>query len=617
LPIIRTDLGPGVRVHRPRRDLVLGGVAAALLGLLVFFTGVLGALERDSVALRFRLRHAAPPREVAVVGIDSKTFQDLHTRWPFPRSVHAAMVDRLAAARVKEIVYDVQFTEPTSPGQDLALYRSIGNAGGAVLATGESDRHGHTQVLGGDRNLARINAVAGAANLGDDNGGVVTRLPYEISGLKTLAVAATERATGRAVHQSDFGDNGAWIDYRGGPGAVPTYSFADVLHGRVPARDLRGKIVVVGATAPVLQDVHATPTSGGGLMAGPEVEANAIWTALHQLPLRSSPVFLDLLMIALLGMTASLARLRWGVATATALAVAAGGAYAVAAQLAFDAGWIIPVTPAIAALAGGIGAMIVVSQAREHIERLRVTHDNELLERLVRERTQELRETQLEVIHRLGQAAESRDETTGKHIQRIGVLCERLGLAAGLTVDDAEKLRHASAMHDVGKIAIPDSVLLKPGPLDDDEWRTMAGHPAIGARLLDDSRSEIVQLGRTVALTHHERWDGSGYPAGLAGEEIPIEGRICAVCDVFDALLSERPYKRAWPLQDAMNEIRRQAGSQFDPRLVELFMPLASRLHADLGYQSPARSRPELRPDPKSADSRAEEALTASSRSAS
>jgi putative two-component system response regulator len=156
-------------------------------------------------------------------------------------------------------------------------------------------------------------------------------------------------------------------------------------------------------------------------------------------------------------------------------------------------------------------------------------------------------------------------------------------------------LRHASAMHDVGKIGIPDGVLLKPGRLDDDEWALMRSHPQIGAEILEGSRSPLVQLGREIALTHHERWDGGGYPSGLAGEEIPIEGRICAICDVFDALLSERPYKKAWPLQDAIEEIRRGGGHHFDPELVELFLPLARRLHTELGYRTPAHPHAEDR----------------------
>jgi putative two-component system response regulator len=132
-------------------------------------------------------------------------------------------------------------------------------------------------------------------------------------------------------------------------------------------------------------------------------------------------------------------------------------------------------------------------------------------------------------------------------------------------------LRHASPMHDVGKIGIPDRVLLKPGKLDPDEWEVMKTHAAIGADLLSGSKSPLVQMAATIALTHHERWDGTGYPYRLHGEGIPLVGRIAAVCDVFDALTSERPYKRAWPVEESLEEIRRGAGTHFDPALVTLF----------------------------------------------
>ena len=579
------------REPRSARAFLAAGLVAVCIGGLANLTGALSSVERDSLALRFKLRDAPTPRDVAVVGIDDPSFRALQMRWPFPRSTHAAMVDRLHAAGVREIVYDVQFTEPTEPKQDLALYRAIGRAGGAVLSTTEADTSGHTKIFGGDAQLARINAEAGEAHFDDDVGGVIARVPYETSHLKSLPVAATERATGREVSSRTFGKDGAWIDYRGGPGAIPTYSFADVLRGSVPRSALRGKIVVVGATSPTLQDVHATPTSGSQLMAGPEVEANAIWTVLHGLPLRQVPTLVNLLLIALLGFAAPLARLRLGVLSASAAALLAGAAYAVAAQLSFNGGWIISVVPPLVALVAGTMSMVAMSELRERFERLRVAKINELLEERVRERTEELRETQLEVIRRLSQAAESRDEITGQHIQRIGLMCERLALAAGMTPERAEMLRFASALHDVGKIGIPDSVLLKPGRLDDDQWQTMRLHPEIGAEILDDSRSPVVRLGREIALTHHERWDGSGYPAGLAGEEIPLEGRICAICDVFDALLSERPYKSPWPLADAINEIRGQSGRHFDPRLVGLFVGMAPQLHAELDYESASGRR--------------------------
>jgi putative two-component system response regulator len=143
-------------------------------------------------------------------------------------------------------------------------------------------------------------------------------------------------------------------------------------------------------------------------------------------------------------------------------------------------------------------------------------------------------------------------------------------------------IAQASAMHDVGKIAIPDEILRKPGPLDPRERAIIEGHTTVGAQLLSGSRSGLVRRAEQIARTHHERWDGTGYPARLAGEDIPLAGRICALCDVFDALISDRPYKRAWPVADALAEIAEQSGRHFDPRLVELFLGLDLDLgHAD------------------------------------
>jgi putative two-component system response regulator len=156
----------------------------------------------------------------------------------------------------------------------------------------------------------------------------------------------------------------------------------------------------------------------------------------------------------------------------------------------------------------------------------------------------------------------------------MSVLCERLACAAGMSATGAELLRHASALHDIGKIGIPDRVLLKAGRLDAEEWEVMKTHAALGASMLADSRTPLLQLAEVIARTHHERWDGSGYPAGLAGDDIPLVGRICSIADVFDALTSARPYKQAWPVEDALAEIDRQRGRQFDPRLVDAFLGL-------------------------------------------
>ena len=207
-----------------------------------------------------------------------------------------------------------------------------------------------------------------------------------------------------------------------------------------------------------------------------------------------------------------------------------------------------------------------------------VIRDNWMLERRVRERTQDLRNSQLEIVHRLGQVAESRDPETGRHITRMSRVCAHLAKTIGMSPADCETLLHAAPMHDIGKVAVPDSILHKAGPLDDDERDRMRLHPTVGAEILSGSRSPIVQMAEEIALTHHERWDGSGYPRGLRGTEIPLVGRICAVGDVFDALISARSYKRAWSIDHALEELQRQAGKLFDPELIEALVSVRDDL---------------------------------------
>ena len=544
------------------------------LGLtgLASLSGMLGSLERASLATRYSLRHAPRSTGIVVVKIDDQSFSELATPWPFPRSYHARLIDRLHAAGAKEIVYDVQFTEPSAdPKQDEALYRSIGRAGGAILATSESDAQGHTGVLGGDANLTRIHARAAAANLATAPGGVITSFPYEVSGLKSLAVAAADRARGTPLSRSRFENGEALIDYQGGVGAFPEVSFWRVLRGKAPASLFRGKIVVVGATAPSLQDLHATPTSGSGLMPGPEVQANAIWTALHGNPLSNVPGWLTAIAVLLAALIAPLAAWRLNVVKSALIVVMAAVIYLVVAQAAFDKGIVLVVTTPLLALTLGGASMLSASY-------FTASSDRRLLGWTVRRRTEQLRDAQIEVITRLVQAAEARDGDTGDHINRIGDLCERLALELGIDPVKARMLRHASAMHDVGKIGIPDSVLLKPAKLDADEWEIMQSHTTKGAEILAGSQSPMIQMAEVIARTHHERWDGSGYPNGLKGEEIPLEGRICAICDVYDALGSKRPYKQPWTPQEVLGEIARGSGTHFDPAVATAFLALIPRL---------------------------------------
>ncbi|WP_286785070.1 MULTISPECIES: HD-GYP domain-containing protein [Pseudomonas] len=183
-----------------------------------------------------------------------------------------------------------------------------------------------------------------------------------------------------------------------------------------------------------------------------------------------------------------------------------------------------------------------------------------------------LRQTRLEIVQRLGLAAEYKDNETGLHVIRMSHYSQVLARAAGYSEAQAEELLHAAPMHDVGKIGIPDAILRKRGALDEDEWRVMRSHVTIGARIIGEHPSGLLRTAQRIALGHHEKWDGSGYPLGLAGEAIPLEARIVAIADVFDALTSVRPYKAAWTVEDALDLLRRESGRHFDPRLVELFM---------------------------------------------
>jgi putative two-component system response regulator len=187
-------------------------------------------------------------------------------------------------------------------------------------------------------------------------------------------------------------------------------------------------------------------------------------------------------------------------------------------------------------------------------------------------RAEELRETRLQIIQCLGRAAEYRDNETGLHVIRMSHYSKLLALAAGFSPDEAEDIFHAAPMHDVGKIGTPDAVLLKPGRLEPDERVIMEKHVEMGAEILGEHHSSLLQLARKIALFHHEKYDGTGYPHKLAGEDIPIEARIIAIADVFDALTSERPYKKEWPIEDAIALLRKESGLHFDPELVELFI---------------------------------------------
>ena len=559
-------------VHRLRTFLLAGFLAVAVIGG-AHLTGALQSLEHDSVDARFGLRPAQTPSDVVVVAVDDVTFSDLQEQWPFPRTLFARATKRLHDAGAREIVFDVQFTEQTEPDEDWAFYDAIADAGGAVLSTSETDGKGGHNVLGGEANLREINATAGASNLPDEDAGVIRRFGASAGGLPTLAAVVAERH-GRPLDRSAFIDGVAWIDFRGGPGTIRTVSFSDLVEGRADPALFRDRIVVIGASAPTLQDVHPTSTSRGELMSGPEIQANAIWTALHGMPLRDAPGWAGWLAVALLGLLVPLLTLRINPLVAAAIGIVTGLAYAAGAVVAFEQGIVMSVVAPLLGLVTATATTAVAGHFLERRARARADAYNAVLETAVRERTADLDALQVEIIERLGQAVDSRDEETGEHINRIGTLSYRLGHALGLDDDRAEMLRRASAMHDVGKIAIPDAILQHPGPLTPEQWEVMKTHTTAGAAILSGSRSPLVRMAEIIALTHHEKWNGQGYPNGTSGEDIPLEGRIVAVCDVYDALVSKRPYKEPWTSADALAEIERCAGSHFDPAVAEAFVSM-------------------------------------------
>lgn len=210
--------------------------------------------------------------------------------------------------------------------------------------------------------------------------------------------------------------------------------------------------------------------------------------------------------------------------------------------------------------------------------RLKKHQEQLLLEKKVRQRTKELEASRHDLIKRLALAGEYKDNETGRHNTRMSQFCTLLAKTLGMTESQCQLILVASPLHDVGKIGIPDNVLLKPGKLDPDEWKVMQTHTTIGGDLLLNNGHEPLRTARLIALTHHERWDGTGYPEGLMGEETPIVGRIVTIADVFDALTSKRPYKKAWNAQDALNEIKKGKGTCFDPCLVDAFEGVFSQI---------------------------------------
>lgn len=361
--------------RRRTRAMVLVVLLAAAIGVVFYATELTGSLEAQSVDARFSVRGTqSRPDEIIIVGVDAQTFDELkNQQWPFPRSLEGRVIRRVTAGGAKAVAVDIQFTEPTTPKQDNALIEAVAAAPGVVLSTTEVNKHGESRVFGGEEVVHEIGARAGNTQVPEEAGGTTRRMYHEFGGLTSFPVAAAEAATGRKISSSEFESDGkAWIDYRGPPGTFREVAFSRVLRGKIPASAFRGKTVVIGATAPSLQDYHATSTSGNGLMSGPELQANSIWTAIHGFPLSSSPTFVDVLLILFFALAPALATLRLRPLPSLLGAIGLGLLYAVVVQLAFDRGTVLPfVYPLLALVVSALGALTVnyllTSFERQHV----------------------------------------------------------------------------------------------------------------------------------------------------------------------------------------------------------------------------------------------------------
>ena len=366
--------------HRLR--MVLFAAVAVIgigVGVLVYATNALRSLELNTVDTRFSIRGEKEPRkDLVVVGVDAKTFEALgDERWPFTHDEHAKVVERLRADGAKVIAIDIQFSEPSRTDREtIALLDAVKLAGNVVVSTTEVDDLGNgnafnyavPQKVIDSRERGAINdflrreerVQVAYGGLPPDAGGVLRRVEHSTAGLKAFSVAVAERATGERVDPAELGDDSAAIDYYGPPRTIRQISYSDVRLGNTEPGEFRDKIVVIGATSPVLQDVHPTSTSGDGEMAGPEIQANAIATAAAGFALQDSPDALDVALICLLGLVAPAASLRLSGVRTLALALGVGALYAVAIQLAFNAGTVLSlVYPLVALGLSAVGALAV------------------------------------------------------------------------------------------------------------------------------------------------------------------------------------------------------------------------------------------------------------------
>jgi adenylate cyclase len=365
--------------RRKTAMLIVAAVLAGGVGVLAYATNLLRRSELQTIDARFSIRGTqSAPSGVVLVGIDPSTFQELtnhhmHSEFPFPRHYDAEVIDHLRVAGAKVIAMDMEFTHPTDEEDDDALFEAVGRAHGkVVLGTTEVGKAGSTLILGGNEHLHEVGARPAEVRLHEDSDGTIRRFEYSYEDLGSFAVVTAETATGHHVRRSLFKGGTLPIDFAGPPGTVNEISYWSVLRNNFSRGAVRGKIVIVGATSPVLQDVHATATSGKETMSGPEIWANATATLLQGTPLKDAPGWLNTLLIAVLGAVVPLGSLQLRPRRAMLSSLALAIAFTIAVQVAFDSGLIASYVYPLLALATGTVGTLAILYLSETVERERV-----------------------------------------------------------------------------------------------------------------------------------------------------------------------------------------------------------------------------------------------------
>lgn len=593
-----------------RRRMAGAALIAAFVALVVgagLGAGFMRPAQSGLTDLMFPTEGGDPG--TVVVGVDAASVRQLG-EWPWPRELQAELVSTLHQAGAKAIVLDAIYDRERE--DDAALVAAIREAGivviGAILSPGL--RPGRLPTVGDDTYIpisaiAEAAAAVGFVDFPTDSDGVVRTAPLVAADdrghlLPSLSFAAfsllagqgpgaiTVRPAGlqvadrliptdnRKLMRIDFSSRFASQKSAGHTSAV------EVLSG-LKTKKIEGKVVFVGVTEVLTKDLEDTPVDKAKGSPGVMIHAQAFQTMRARTfitPVGALEVLAWAFVLAFGAAAAGMGRRLW---IGSAVALVCVGAYFVIAAVRFEASgsqmnllW-----PPVAAALGTvstIGLRFVAERARRReVERL--------YEHLLATSVPDIEE-----LEKLAQFAELKDDDTGKHIYRVGGYSQLIALASGLSEERAQTICDASKLHDSGKMGVPDAVLRKPGKLTDEEFDVMRRHPRDGHQRLEDSQSELIRIAAVIAHNHHERWDGSGYPNRTRGEDIPLEARIVAIADVFDALTSKRPYKEPWEPQRALDEIVRCAGTHFDPSLVEHFRGI---------FEDVVRLRSELMDEPQ------------------